>query len=230
MNPLLLPMVAAQALWVRATVVPAAEPTGPPTGTVAGDGGPPLRIGVVGESTAAGCGVTRHDEGFAASLAGHLAARTGRPVRWETVGRYGATAGRIRHRLAPLLGADLNLVVLLAGVNDVLARHSPDRWRDGLSGILTDLAGRADHVVVAGIPPFTLFPSLPPALARYLAERADALNATTRQVCAVNPEITTFAAYTEGEPPPGFFAADRFHPSATGYHHWAATVADALTV
>ncbi len=35
MNPLLPPVVAAQGLWLRSTIVPASEPAGPSAGTVA---------------------------------------------------------------------------------------------------------------------------------------------------------------------------------------------------
>jgi hypothetical protein len=51
---------------------------------------------------------------------------------------------------------------------------------------------RADHVVVAGTPPFALFPSMPTTLGRYLSERAAALDDVSRQICAVRPCTTWF--------------------------------------
>ena len=59
-----------------------------------------------------------------------------------------------------------------------------------------------------------------------VAERAAALDAVARQVCAGRPG-TTWVTTTEA-PPPGFFATDRFHPSALGYRLWAQVVADHL--
>ena len=229
MNPILLPLAAAQGLWLRATLKPAPEAGGATSGTAPGVSGTPLRLAVVGDSTAASCGATRHTEGFAAALAERLAADTGRPVAWETVGRFGATARRVRHQLVPRLGDDLDLVVLLVGANDVMAGRSPTQWRDELTAILTDLTGRANQIVVAGIPPFTKFPALPAALAGYLSERADALDQVSQRICAQNPDRTAFISSPAGQPPPEFFASDRFHPSAVGYRLWADDVAARLT-
>lgn len=87
-----------------------------------------------------------------------------------------------------------------------MSRRSLDQWRDNLSVIVDGLTGRADHVVVAGIPPFALFPSVPAALGRYLRERAAALDDISRQICAVRP-CTSRVTITE-VPPPHFFASD----------------------
>jgi lysophospholipase L1-like esterase len=172
--------------------------------------------------------VNDHDEGFTGSLAREITARTQRPVDWQVVGELGATARRIRYRLLPQLGENLNVAVLLAGGNDVIRGHGPDRWRADLCAIVDDLMERADHVVVAGIPPFALFPSIPTTLGRYLSERAAALDSVSRQICAVRP-CTTWVTMP-GVPPPHFFASDRFHLSAAGYRRWAQVVADHLVL
>lgn len=211
---------------MRSTMTMASQAAGPTRGT-AGDGcGPPVRIGVLGESTAAGCGVVVHDEGFPGSLAREIATRTGRPVSWEVVGQFGATARRIRYRLLPRLGEDLDVAMLLAGANDVLTRRTLDQWCDDLAAILDGLARRATHVAVAGIPPFERVPALPGVLGRYLGERAASLDNAARSLCATRPRTTWISSTVV--PPPGFFADDRFHPSASGYHHWARAVADHL--
>jgi lysophospholipase L1-like esterase len=223
-----LPVVAVQGMWMRSTIKPAPPATGSTSGTVGTTSGAPLRIAVVGESTAAGSGVDNHDEGFTGCLAREINARTQRPVQWQVAGQFGATARRIRYRLVPQLGVDLNVAVLLAGGNDVMSRRSPDHWRDDVSAIVDELVERADRVVVAGIPPFALFPSMPTTLGRYLSKRAAALDDVSRQICAVRP-CTTWVTMT-GNPPPGFFASDRFHPSAAGYQRWAQVVADHLVL
>ncbi len=281
MNPVWLPLVAAQGLWLRSTLQLATAPGGGISGAVphtpAGPsdgpapGGPsaghassgpseghvsdshasgaspgghasgaspgghapadpanPLRLAVLGDSTAAGCGVTGDEQAFAASFAHELATRTAQPVDWQVVGQFGATSRRIRHRLVPRLNPGLDLVVLLAGANDVMARRDPAAWRDDLTGILTGVAPRTRRTIVVGIPPFTRFPSIPVRLARYLAERADALNAVSAEVCAQDPERTTFIGPPTSVPPPEFFGHDRFHPSSAGYRLWAEDVATRL--
>jgi lysophospholipase L1-like esterase len=223
-----LPVAAVQGMWMRSTTKTAPPATGLTSGTVGTTSRTPLRIAVVGESTAAGCGVDNHDDGFAGWLAREITTRTQWPVQWQVVGQFGATARRIRYRLLPQLGEDLNVAVLLAGGNDVMSRRSPDQWREDVSAIVDDLMERADYVVVTGMPPFALFPSMPTTLGCYLSERAAALDAISRQICAVRP-CTTWVEMTE-VPPPDFFASDRFHPCAAGYQRWAQVIADLLAL
>ncbi|WP_433887861.1 SGNH/GDSL hydrolase family protein [Streptomyces sp. CA-111067] len=234
MNPLLLPVVAFQGIRVRSTTEVLPPAAGPARGT-AGDGaaGTPLRLAVLGESTAAGCGAGSHDLAFPGLMARELAARTGRPVSWEVVGQYGATARRIRLELLPRLpaaGGRLDVAVLLSGVNDVLTRRSPARWGEDLTALVDDLAERAGRVAVTGIPPFEVFPSLPATLGRYLAGRGRALDEVSRQVCARRERVTWVDSTGIMPTDTDFYAPDGFHPSAVGYRHWAAVVADGLAL
>jgi hypothetical protein len=93
-----LPVAAVQGMWMRSTIKMAPPATGPTSGTVGTTSRTPLCIAVVGESTAAGCGVDNHDDGFTGCLAREITARTQRPVHWQVVGQFGATARRIRYR------------------------------------------------------------------------------------------------------------------------------------
>jgi lysophospholipase L1-like esterase len=198
-------------------------------GTVGDASGPPMRIAVLGESTAAGCGADTHHDGFAGNLAREFATRTGRTVTWQVVGQHGATARRIRYRLLPRLGTGFDVAVLLAGVNDVLSRRTPAQWGDDLAGIVDDLASRAGRVAVTGTPPFDAFPALPTTLGRYLAKRADGFNDVSRRVCAGHPRATWIDSTGTLPMGPDFFARDRFHPSSFGYGSWAKAVAATLT-
>jgi lysophospholipase L1-like esterase len=228
LRPFEAPVAAVQGMWLRSTTRMAPPAGGPNAGTVDAGSGSPLRVAVVGDSTAAGCGVDRHDEGFAASMARAVAARSRRPVHWQTVGQFGATARRVRYRLLAQLGEDLDVAVLLAGGNDVMSRRSPDQWREDLSAILDDLTVRARQVVIAGLPPFALFPSIPATLGRYLSQRAAVLDEVSQQICATRPG-TTWVTMTE-TPPAHFFASDQFHLSAAGYRRWAEVVASHIAL
>lgn len=220
------PVAAAQGIWLRTTTTMAPPATGPTSGRTGSGPGAPLALAVLGESTAAGCGVDSHQDGFTGSLAGELARRTGRAVQWQVVGRFGATSRRIRYRLLPQVGDGLDVAVLLAGGNDVLSGRAPQEWREHLSAVVDELLERADHVVVTGIPPFQLFPSMPATLGRELARRAVRLDQVSREVCADRPGTTWVTM--EELPRPEFFASDRFHLSGAGYRRWAEVVADHL--
>jgi hypothetical protein len=102
------------------------------------------------------------------------------------------------------------LWVLLAGVNDVLARRTPERWGGDLEAILDRLADRTQLMVVAGIAPFDAFPSLPTALGRYLQEQAARLDRVSQQVCADRPRTTWISSTTVLPIRADFFASDGF--------------------
>jgi lysophospholipase L1-like esterase len=225
MNPLLMPLVMLQGRRAGSNMNMLPPASGPTSGVAGDQSDAPFRLAVVGESTAAGCGVSTHDEGFAAALAGELALVSGRSVRWQVVGQRGATARRIRHKLLPQMDDAFDRVVLLAGANDVLARRTPEQWRDDLSAIVDLLAGRATEVTVVGIPPFEAFPSLPPTLRRYLAEQAVVLDQVSQQVCAARPTATWVSSSALPDDLSDFFAEDGFHPSRSGYRFWARAVA-----
>ncbi|HEX5533643.1 MAG TPA: SGNH/GDSL hydrolase family protein [Actinomycetales bacterium] len=213
-----LPLVAWQGYRVRRTLNPAPAPTDPNAGVTGPD--PTVRLAVIGESTAAGCGVDTFEDSIAAALARDLAERLHENVSWFVLGQDGATSRRILHRLLPDLPGGWDLVVLLAGVNDVLSRRPPAEWGANLEAILDGLEARSRRVVVAGLPTFTEFPQLPGALSRYLDRRARALDRVAEQVC--RPRDRTVWVGSEGmDAAPGFFAVDGFHPSAEGYRQWA---------
>ncbi|MFD2081648.1 Lysophospholipase L1 [Actinopolymorpha cephalotaxi] len=223
------PIATMQGLWLKTTIKMAPPAAGPTTGTVGTSmTRRPYRVAVLGDSTAAGCGVDNHDESFTGWLARELTARTQRPVQWQVIGQFGATARRIRYRLLSQTGEELDAAVLLAGANDVMSGRHLDEWAADLAAIVDDLMERSGHVIVAGLPPFALFPSVPTALGRVLTARAEALDEVSRNICRTRPR-TTWVTTTE-VPPRHFFATDRFHLSAAGYRRWAQVVADHIPV
>lgn len=226
-NPLLLPVVVGQAIWLRTTMKLAQPPTGPAFG-VEGEGTrTPIRLAVVGESTAAGFGVDTHAEGFAASVARELAALVDRRVEWQTIGQFGATARRIRHRLIPRITARPDVVIVLAGGNDVLARRRPDEWRSELTAILDALSSKAERTVVSEIPRFANSPAFPSIFAKFVDERASEFNEISRELCAHRPATTWITC-----PPPKAddFASDGLHPNKSGYRKWAGAVVAQLLI
>ena len=150
----------AQGLWIRrrsVTLPPAGGPTSGVTGTP--DADPPLLLGVLGESRRPDAASRRTRRGSRAP-AEELSSHGGR-VAWHVIGEHGATARRIRYRLMPQLTGEFDVVVILAGANDVLSRRTPEQWREDLTAIVAELGTRSRWVVVTGAPPFAVFPLLP---------------------------------------------------------------------
>lgn len=236
MNRLLLPVIAVQGVWVRRHIEVLPEASGPSTGiatetstgTTTEADRAPLRLTVVGESTAAGCGAQSHEEAFAGAFARSLADRRGRPVTWTVHGRSGATIRRVRYRILPDLGTDADVAVLLIGVNDVLNRTPATRWREDVAAVVDALTARATHVVVTGIPPFESFPSLPRALREHLAQSGLVLDDIARELCSARPDVSWIDSTDLVPVGEEFFARDGFHPSPAGYQRWAHAVSERL--
>ncbi len=206
----------------RMEVLP--EAGGPTTGFTTSTAGPPVRLLVVGESTAAGVGAATHEEAFTGALARALEERHGRQVRWTVHGENGARIRRLRHHVLPNLDVEADIAVLLVGVNDVIGRTPVPQWREDLAAVLDELTGQAELVVVTGIPGFETFPSLPRALAGYLDECGRALDDVARELCAERAS-TVWIESPALDPAEGdAFARDGFHPSPVGYERWARLV------
>lgn len=226
----LLPVVALQGRRVRRTTPRLPQVGGPSTGIAAG-ARPPLRVLVLGESTAAGVGSETHEEGLAGQFARAVAARAGRAVRWRAVGRVGATARCARERLVPGLPAEpVDLLVVALGINDVLRQRAPRAWAADLERLVDAVRERVGPVpvVLAGVPPAGRFPALPQPLRALLGLRAAALDREAARLARRLPGVV----HVPAELPAGehFFAADRFHPSPAGYRVWAEALAEPVEV
>lgn len=221
---------AAPLLWRQARQLRRDTPILPPTGgpwegEVAGPD--PIRLLVLGDSTAAGVGVTTQDEGLPGHLSRALVAATGRGVRWKAIGRSGATA---RDLLAEGLLPDepADLVFLTIGANDALGLRTTSAFARDLRTIIDHLRtlGPETRVLMSSLPMFHLFALLPEPLRSHLRRHSLALESAGRRVVAGYDN-----AHMSVDPPPytdGFFASDDFHPSASGYRDWAGfAVADA---
>jgi lysophospholipase L1-like esterase len=184
-----------------------------------------MSLTVIGESTAAGCGVKSHAEGMAGQLAqALLEAADLSAVRWTVSARNGATAFDCRLSLVSDLPRRADVAVVLIGVNDVLRRTPSDAWTDDLEILLRALDRRVDRIIVVGIPDFSGFPSLPPLLADFLNEKRSQLNACSQRILRHRPSAMWVSADQLPTEADHFFAPDGFHPSAIGYAHWARTL------
>jgi len=196
---------------------------GPPHGSVMGSGAP-LRILAVGDSTAAGVGVATHEEAVVARFAQALHARSGRAVHWETTGHSGATVREGHARLLPHIAeSPRDLVLILFGANDTLARRSAREFAQDLAALIADLRGRVGGaaMLVSSVPPMHTFPALPRPLNSYLGARARWLDRAAAELGL--PGVWHAPVNIAMEPL--LFAADGFHPGPIGYQVWGESLA-----
>lgn len=236
--PLLAPIAIGQGLWTRRSALrlppvlddtaAGAEPPIEP-GNASGkfsDGEPPLRLLVVGESTAVGVGATRPQAALAPRLAEVLHREQGRPVRWQVVGENGIRAAGLAQKLCrhrDLLATDVAVVLL--GANDTSGLSSIRRWRQDLGLVLSLLGERCERIFVAPVPPFHLFRLLPYPLRWLLGHRGLALCEARRALARPGHVIVM-----EGEFPTDrrYLATDGYHPSDLAYETWANQIAEVI--
>jgi lysophospholipase L1-like esterase len=190
-------------------------------GTVAGTA-PPLRLLVLGDSTAAGVGADTQDQALPGHLGRELAARTGRAVQWRAVGENGATSRDVIERYLDDATTDpYDVVFVSVGANDALGIRSRGAFARDIRSLLTRLraASPGAVILVSSLPAFFRFELLPQPLKWNLYLHSTSLEAAARRVVAEMPGV-----HMSPPPPPyteGFFATDQFHPSAQGYREWA---------
>lgn len=220
-------LVTAQTMWVRSASLFLPPAAGASEGVVEAPGSPEFKLALVGDSAAAGIGVSTHSLGLAGSLGRELAVTTGRRVEWRVFAQSIANVQRIRQRLIPQVPVDHDLVVLVAGMTDALAPTPLDEWSIDIAAAIEDLAVRHRCLLVAGTPPFARMPCLPSPLRETLDQRGRAMDAVTAEVCASRPGVVFSSSRTLPDGSDGFFAVDGFHPSARAYAQWARTLARA---
>lgn len=229
-----LALVAAPVLWRQGARVRARTPdlpeAGGPRHGIAGERSTARRLLVVGESTAAGVGVTHQHEGLAAQLAARLVDGGWSGVDWQVVARSGATARALHDEVLPgTPRSPHDLAVVVLGVNDTLRLRTVRTWQRDVARIVVALASTAApgaRTVLAGVPDLGAFPALPRPLGAVLGAHARHLDAGLAQLAGGRHDLLHVPVPTAGGEA---YASDGFHPGAEGYRRWAMQLADAVT-
>lgn len=216
------PLLVVQGRAVRRRVPRLPEPPGDRAGE-AGDG-PPLRLLIAGDSSAAGVGAAHQDEALLGRTVERLA-RTHR-VRWRLEARTGARTGDAIVRLRALPAEPFDVAVTALGVNDAKALHTRARWRRdqrALRALLRERFG-VRRIVVSGLPPVRHFPALPQPLRWYLGRRTVEFDRDLRRDVAAEPDCAFVGI--DFVPDPSWSATDGFHPGPPVYEVWGERVAE----
>ncbi|MBR8743171.1 SGNH/GDSL hydrolase family protein [Nocardiopsis sp. MG754419] len=193
---------------------------------VYGEGaGRPLRLLMLGDSTAAGFAVTEARETPGAMLAAGIAAATERRVRLRCTASPGATSAHLDDQVeragARLPDQRFDVAVVFIGANDVIRRVRPNDAVAALRKITRDLVERGTPVVVATCPDLgTVRPIGWPL--RSVARRASRQLAAAQTIAVTEVggrtvSLSDLLADDFRSDPVSMFGPDRFHPSARGY-------------
>jgi lysophospholipase L1-like esterase len=189
----------------------------------------PLSVLTVGDSTAAGCGVTDASDSLGARIAWHASESLGRGVSWRAIGQNGHRSDEFaRDYLDEAASYPADIVYVSLGANDAMRMRSRRAAARDLVRIVSTLRSANPNaaIAVSCLPAFFRFTRLPEPLRFTLYRISQGIERTARLRLEKELGITM-----DAPPPPypnNFFARDGFHPSAVGYDLWGKSVIDGL--
>ena len=203
------------------------EAEGPRTGLESPGAAPPLRLLVVGDSSAAGVGVDRQEAALAQPMARALAKNLERPVHWQLVAKSGVNTEEAILMLRDGNVDPADVVVFALGMNDVTGQRAGRFVRDAAE-LWRMASGRtgARFGVFAGLPPLHALPAAPQPLRWYLGRYATHLDTSLQAWIAPHPHLGFCSLQWASQPE--WIASDGFHPGPAGYARWSKLMADAV--
>ncbi|MEU8135618.1 SGNH/GDSL hydrolase family protein [Streptodolium elevatio] len=183
--------------------------------------GPPIRLAVLGDSSAAGLGVDNPLHTPGALLACGLAAVAERPVQLVNVAKSGAQSSDLERQVTLALEAEPEVAMIMVGANDVTHQVRPADSVRRLEQATRRLLAAGTEVVVGTCPDLgTIEPIAQPL--RYLARQWSRSLAAAQTIAVVEAGGRTVSIGALLGPefaarPGDLFGPDRFHPSAEGY-------------
>lgn len=220
----LAPVLVVQGIHVRRKALILPEPPGPRHGQTGK--GPPLRLLILGDSSAAGVGAGHQST----ALSGQLAERLSQThsLHWQLEAETGATSASALQHLATLPAAPFDIALVVLGVNDITGSVPLSRWLSRRRTLHSKLRNRFEikHIIASGLPPMGHFPLLPQPLRWTLGRSAARFDAALGALCKTEPDTTHLPLHLPYEP--RYVAADGFHPSEAAYSQWAAMLAQLI--
>ena len=187
---ILSPLLVAQAVTTRRRAAILPEAAGARVGVV-GDG-PACRLLIVGDSSAAGVGVSTQDLALAGHLTRTLAEAGGVSVRWQLVAKSGVNSAQALALVQAERCDPADVAVVVLGVNDVIDQVPSQRavtQRAALADWLLAHCG-VRHVVFAPLPPMHQFPLLPQPLRWIIGSDARRHDAAVARWAATRSDVS----------------------------------------
>jgi lysophospholipase L1-like esterase len=192
--------------------------------TIGGASAVPLRLVLLGDSSAVGVGVNRVSDTVGGRLA-ELLAESGRRVELSSVAVHGSRSSDLHTQVArAMLDEPPDVAVILVGANDATTLRRPAQAAAHLAAAVRRLRDAGVAVVVGTCPDLGAARSIAQPLRRLVGRygrwiaRAQVVAVAQAGGVPVDLALRTGAVFRADA---GTLCKDGFHPSADGYRVWA---------
>ncbi|WP_162846744.1 SGNH/GDSL hydrolase family protein [Marinicella litoralis] len=219
---LLGPLLLLQGLWVRKKTPVLPEPVDQTSGSLGH--GKPIKLLLLGDSSAAGVGAETAEASLLGQLLKNLA--PAHQVNYQMLAKTGQTTAGMIEALKSQTSQSYDVVITALGVNDVTAQVPVKSWLKQQQNLLEliDQKFSPQMTYVSGLPPVREFPALPWPLNAYMGQCADDFNTALIALCDRQDRVMFHSL--RGYPPEAQAAVDGFHPGPKVYALWAQYLSD----
>ncbi|WP_296405390.1 SGNH/GDSL hydrolase family protein [Psychrobacter sp.] len=198
-----------------------------------------LNIMLLGDSSAAGVGVSSQQQALIGQLLSHLYQSQEinlkfNQIDWSLHATSGHTSFDALRRLyvLPKPSAVEDVMIVMVGVNDATANVSTKKWQSQLHEIIR-LSKRkfgAKYIIFPCLPPMQNMPAIPSPLNKLLGYKITILNDKLLQVCEKYEDVWALPIEFKdaGLKTHELFAEDGFHPNSQAYAFLALKLSDKI--
>jgi len=196
-----------------------------------------LQLITIGESTIAGVGVDRHEEGFTGSLANSLANALNCQVNWEVYAKSGYTAKQVSKRLIQkITPKKVDLIVIGLGGNDAFTLNNPKSWSQDCNDLIKKIQERYPEAAMffCNMPPIKEFPAFTKPIKWVIGNLVELLGKSLNDQVKGIPQVyynsevvkleTWLARYSIEKTRNELFS-DGVHPAKITYQTWGRDMA-----
>lgn len=220
----LAPLLIAQARRVRANMPKLPEAKGSRTGRVGK--GQVLKLLVIGDSAAAGVGVSHQNVALGGQIVSHLMHEF--HLDWDVIAEAGATTAKVLAWIPTIERQDYDAIVVSLGINDVTAGVTRKQWTRQQQVLVQELMTRfsTNKIIISQIPGLENFEVLPQPLRWCLGMQSRRFNAVAKSIWAGHPvcEFMDLPLVFDQS----LMASDNFHPGEDAYRIWAEAFAQCI--
>jgi len=191
--------------------------------------GQTLSLLILGDSAAAGVGVTHQNDALLGAVVSALQHQY--QVHWRLEAQSGDTTSQLIQKIKKMVNQKYDVVVTSVGVNDVTRLMSARTWIKQQQQFyqLIQAKFHPELIIATGVPPMHLFPALPNPLSWLFGQYAKKMNLQLEKIVSKQKDMQWIEYDIQKYQSMNLeMAKDGFHPSKEIYQIWGKAVADRI--